>query len=135
MNLLTNYTFEYSYSKKRTTDEIIKVPLSAATGYSGGQWRNAGTLEGHSHEAALGAVLVSKGDRFWRVNLTGDRTRQKITDLKVGAFLIGPSEGTTNTQIFRIAAGQPFGVIYGSKWIRTADQLAQTIRTGRLTGT
>jgi TonB-linked SusC/RagA family outer membrane protein len=133
MNFLTNYSLEYSYSKKRTTDEIIKVPLSAATGYQS-QWRNAGTLEGHSHEAALGAVLLSKSNMFWRVNVTADRTRQQITDLNVGAFLIGPSEGTTNTQIFRIAKGEPFGVIYGDKWVRSADQLAATIKAGKLTG-
>jgi hypothetical protein len=135
MNFLKNYSLEYSYSTKRTTDEIIRVPLSAATGFgSGGQFQNAGTLEGHSHEVALGAVLLSKADYFWRVNLTGDRTRQKITDLKVPPFLVGPNEGDANTQIFRIAAGQPFGVIYGSRWIRTQAQLEETIRAGFLTG-
>jgi TonB-linked SusC/RagA family outer membrane protein len=133
-NFLTNYSFEYSYSKKRTTDEIIKVPLSGAAGYQV-QYQNAGTLEGASHEIALGAVLASKADYFWRVGLTGDRTRQHIVDLKVAPFLTGPSEGTTNTQIFRIAAGEPLGVIYGSKWIRTQSQLAETIKTGHLTGT
>lgn len=133
-NFLRDFTFEYSYSQKRTSDEIIKVPLSAAAGYQF-QWQNAGTLDGHSHEAALGAVLLSKADYFWRINLTGDRTRQRIADLKVGAFLIGPSEGTTNTQIFRIAKGAPFGVIYGDRWIRTASQLQETIRTGHLSGT
>ena len=110
------------------------MPLSAATGYQN-QWQNAGTLEGHSHEAGLGIVLASKADYFWSVNFTADRTRQSIEDLKVGAFLIGPSEGTTNTQIFRIAKGEPFGVIYGAKWIKTADQLAETIKTGQLGGT
>src|SRR5207237_4073209 len=85
-------------------------------------------------EAMFGAVLLSKADYFWRLNITGDRTRQKITDLKVGAFLAGPSEGTTNTQIFRIAKGEPFGVIYGGKWIKTAAQLDETIKAGRLTG-
>ncbi|HSQ29358.1 MAG TPA: SusC/RagA family TonB-linked outer membrane protein [Gemmatimonadaceae bacterium] len=134
LNFLTNYSFEYTYSQKRTTDEIIKVPLSAAAGYQV-QWQNAGTLEGHSHEAALNTVLLSKADYFWRVGLTGDRTRQKIADLKVGAFLIGPSEGTTNTQIFRVAKGEPLGVIYGSKWIKNQAELEQTIKTGRLTGT
>jgi hypothetical protein len=133
-NFLKNYTLEYSYSRKKTTDEIIKVPLSAAAGYQY-QWLNAGALEGHSHEAELGAVLVSKADYFWRVSLTGDRTRSTITDLKVGAFLIGPSDATTNTQIFRIAKGAPFGVIYGDRWIRTLSQLQETIKTGRLSGT
>ncbi|MDQ6633439.1 MAG: SusC/RagA family TonB-linked outer membrane protein [Gemmatimonadota bacterium] len=133
-SLFRNVSLEYSYSKKRTTDEIIKVPLSAATGYQT-QWQNAGTLSGYSHEAALGLVLLSTQGRFWRVNVTADRTRQRIDDLRVGAFLVGPSETTTNTQIFRIAAGEPFGVIYGSKWIQTQGQLDESIRSGGLTGT
>ena len=129
-----NYSFEYSYSKKRTTDEIIKVPLSSASGYQT-QWQNAGTLAGTSHEAALGAVLLSKADYFFRLNITADRTRSKIEALSVAPFLIGPSEGTTNTQIFRVAPGEPLGIIYGSKWIQNADQLAATIKAGKLTGT
>ena len=134
LSFLKNVSFEYSYSSKRTTDEIIRVNLSAATGYQN-QWQNAGTLSGHSHEAALGVVLLSKADYFWRVGVTADRTRQRIEDLKVGPFLVGPSDGTTNTQIFRVGAGEPFGVIYGSKWIQSASQLDETIKAGKLSGT
>ena len=135
INFLTNYSLDYSFSKKRTTDEIILVPLSGVTGYTGGQWQNAGTLSGQSHELALGMVLLSKANSFWRVNITGDRTRQKIEELKVPPFFVGPDPNDGNTKIFRIAANQPFGVIYGSRWIRTADELQQTIAAGRLTGT
>lgn len=135
LNFLTNYSLEYSYSEKNTTDQILKVPLSAAAGGYQQQWQNAASLAGHTHEAALGAVLLSKADYFWRVNVTGDRTRSKITDLKVGSFLVGPSETTTNTQIFRIAKGETFGVIYGDRWIRTPAQLQETISSGGLTGT
>ena len=134
LNFLTNYSLDYSFSKKKTTDEIIQVPLSGATGYQN-QWQNAGTLSGNSHELAFGAVLFSKANSFWRVNITADRTRQTIDDLKVPPFFVGPNPGDANTRIFRIAAGQPFGVIYGSRWIRTADQLQQTIAAGMLTGT
>ena len=133
MNFLRNFNLEYTYSEKRTTDEIIKVPLSAASGYQS-QWRNAGTLDGNSHEMALGAVLLSHADYFWRVHLTGDRTRTKIADLKVGPFLIGPDENDPNTQIFRIAKGEQLGTVYGSRWIRTQQQLEETIRAGTLTG-
>lgn len=134
VNFLTNYSLDYSYSQKRTTDEIIQVPLSSVTGYVD-QYQNAGTLSGKSHELALGAVLMSKANSFWRVTITGDRTRQRVEDLKVPPFFVGPNPGDANTQIFRIAPNQPFGVIYGSRWIRTADQLQQTIAAGRLTGT
>ena len=133
-NFLTNYSLDYSYSKKRTTDQIILVPLSGATGYVN-QYQNAGTLSGNSHEFGLGAILLSKADYFWRLNITGDRTRQKIDTLTVPPFFAGPDDNDGNTQIFRIASGQPFGVIYGSKWVKTQAQLEETIRAGRLTGT
>jgi hypothetical protein len=48
---------------------------------------------------------------------------------------VGPNPDDDNTKIFRIAANQPFGVIYGSQWIRTPAQLQATIDAGRLTGT
>lgn len=134
VNFLTNYSLDYSYSVKRTTDEIIQVPLSGATGYNQ-QWQNAGTLSGKSHELAFGAVLLSKANAFWRLNITADRTRQRIEDLKVPPFFVGPNPNDGNTKIFRIAADQPFGVIYGSRWIKTPDQLQQTIAAGLLSGT
>ena len=62
---------------------------------------------------------------FWRVNITADRTRQRIEDLKVPPFFVGPDPNDPNTQIFRIAAHQPFGVIYGSRWIKTPQQLQE----------
>jgi TonB-linked SusC/RagA family outer membrane protein len=130
VTFLKNFTFEYSYSDKVTSDQILLAPVSAATGYRN-TWTNAGTLAGQTHEAALGAVLISSGDMFWRVNLTADRTRQQITDLKVAPFLAGPDG---NTSLFRVAAGEPFGVIYGTRWIRTPEQLDATITSGKLAG-
>jgi len=134
VNFLKNFTMEYTYSNKSTSNQIMSVPLSAAAGYQN-QWRNAGTLAGYTHEVAFGAVLASSADFFWRLNLTGDRTRQKITQLAVAPFLIGPDPNDANTRIFRIAAGQKFGVLFGSRWIRNADQLAATLKSGKLTGT
>ncbi|MFM8782262.1 MAG: hypothetical protein ACKOFO_12555, partial [Gemmatimonadota bacterium] len=127
LTFLRNFTFEYSYSDKVTSDQILLAPVSAATGYRN-TWTNAGTLAGQTHEAALGAVLLSTGDMFWRLNVTADRTRQQITDLKVAPFLAGPDG---NTSLFRVGAGEPFGVIYGSQWIRTPEQLAATLQSGK----
>lgn len=138
IQFLRDFSLNYSYSDKKTSDQILNVPVSSATGYQN-TWTNAGTLAGQTHELALGAVLITKRDVFWRVNVAADRTRQKITSLNVAPFLVGPNgvngTGDGNTRIFRIAAGEPFGIIYGSKWIRTQDQLAQTIKGGQLGGT
>jgi hypothetical protein len=91
-----------------TSDQILRVPVSSASGYRN-QWRNAGELSGYTHEVALGAVLLSKKDFFWRMNVVGDRTRQTITDLNVGPFLVGPDDGDAGAHLPR-AKGK-FGVI------------------------
>ena len=124
LDFLKRYSLEYTYSNKTTKDQIMLVPLSAATGYQN-QWKNAGTLAGKTHELALGALIATSPTFSWRASVTGDRTRQKITQLNVAPFLTGPSYAGNDdvTQIFRIAAGQPFGVMYGEKFIRNIDQL------------
>ena len=130
LNFLKNFSLEYSFSQKKTSDQILRVPLSSAAGYQN-RWENAATLEGSTHELAFGAVLASRKDFFWRMNLTGDRTRSRITALSVQPYLTGPDGNTT---IFRIAPNQQFGIIYGEDWIKTSAQLATNIANGRLTG-
>jgi TonB-linked SusC/RagA family outer membrane protein len=130
LNFLTKFTVEYSYSDKLTTDQILEVPLSAAAGYRT-QWQNAGTLAGNTHELAASALLLAKRDYYWRVGVTADRTRSKITALNVPPFLSGPDG---NTQFFRVAEGETFGVIYGERWIKTAEQLATSIASKKISG-
>ena len=130
LNFLSRFTLEYSYSNKLTKDQILLVPLSAAAGYKF-QWQNAGTLAGNTHELAASVLLLSKNDYFWRVNVTGDRTRTQITALSVPPFLSGPDD---NTKLFRVAAGEVFGVMYGERFIKTAEQLASTITAKKLSG-
>ncbi|MDB4889105.1 MAG: hypothetical protein JWL61_960 [Gemmatimonadetes bacterium] len=130
LNFLSRFTLEYSYSKKITKDQILEVPLSAAAGYLT-QWQNAGTLAGNTHELAASVLLLSRNDLYWRVNVTGDRTRTTITELKVPPFLAGPD---ANTKFFRVGAGESYGIIYGERWIQTADQLATTLAAKKLSG-
>jgi TonB-linked SusC/RagA family outer membrane protein len=124
IDFLGRFTLEYSYSRKESKDQILLVPLSAATGYKN-QWQNAATLLGKTHELALGALLVDRPDFSWRLNITADRTRQTITQLSVAPFLVGPDYAGNNdvTQHFRIAAGQTFGVIYGTRTVRNIADL------------
>lgn len=127
-------SFEYSYSNKSTRDQILLVPTSAATGYRN-TWKNAATLDGTAHEVSVGAVLASTANTFWQVNLTGDRTRSRITALNVGPYLAGPDATDVSTRIFRVAPNQAFGIIYGTTWIRTTEQLETNIKNGMLPGT
>lgn len=127
-------SLEYSFSNKVTRDQILLVPTSAATGYRN-TWQNAATLAGTSHEVAMSTVLASTANVFWQVNITGDRTRSRITALNVGPYLAGPDATDASTRIFRVAPNQAFGIIYGTTWIRTAEQLETNIENGMLPGT
>lgn len=131
LDFLGRYRFEYTNSDKVTRDQILLVPLSAATGYKN-QWRNAGTLKGRTQEAALGGLLASRPSYTVRLNITADRTRNHITELNVPAYLTGP--GGTETQVFKIAPGQTFGVMYGNRTVRTLDQLYEDPAKKALSG-
>ena len=124
IDFLSRFSLDYSYSRKNTTDQIILVPLSAAAGYRY-QWQNAASLLGRTHELSLGVILADRPELSWRLNVAADRTRQYITSLNPAPFLTGPSyAGSTDvTQIFKIAPGETFGVMYGTRIVRSINQL------------
>ena len=140
LDFLQRFSLEYTYSNKVTEDQILLVPLSAAVGYRY-QWQNAGTLEGKTHEAAFRAMLMDRQDFSWRLNVTGDRTRQKITSLGVAPFLVGPGYGLGSsednnkvTRVFKIQEGETFGVIYGTRTVRNIDDLYDDPAKAALSG-
>ena len=124
VDFLSRFSLDYSYSRKNTTDQIILVPLSAAAGYRY-QWQNAAALLGKTHELSLGVILADRPELSWRLNVAADRTRQYITSLNPAPFLTGPSyAGSTDvTQIFKIAPGETFGVMYGTRIVRSINEL------------
>src|SRR6266702_1823374 len=72
IDFLGRFSLEYSYSRKETKDQILLVPLSAATGYLN-QWQNAATLVGKTHELSLGVLLADRPEFSWRLNVAADR--------------------------------------------------------------
>ena len=124
VDFLSRFSLDYSYSRKNTTDQIILVPLSAAAGYRY-QWQNAASLLGKTHELSLRVILADRPELSWQFNVAADRTRQYITSLNPAPFLTGPSyAGSTDvTQIFRIAPGETFGVMYGTRIVRSINEL------------
>jgi len=70
-------------------------------------------------------ILADRPELSWRFNVAADRTRQYITSLNPAPFLTGPSyAGSTDvTQIFKIAPGETFGVMYGTRIVRSINEL------------
>lgn len=120
VEFLNRFSFEFTNAKKVTSQQVLPVPLSSSAGYTS-QWRNAGTLEGTTNEAAFGAVLANSRDLSWNLNVTFDQTRMKVTQLSVPPFATGSNQ--QSNQIFLIAPGVTYGAMYGYRWDRTRRDL------------
>jgi TonB-linked SusC/RagA family outer membrane protein len=113
------FTLEYTYSQKTTKDQIILVDLPSVVGFTN-QYQNVGALKSSTHEIAMGYQIVNNRDMAWVVNVTGDRTRQTITDWplpeKLNSFGQQP-------QTFFLAQGARLGIMYGNHAIRNINEL------------
>ncbi|SNZ01497.1 SusC/RagA family TonB-linked outer membrane protein [Flagellimonas pacifica] len=120
MNFLDRFSFEFNYVKAKTEDQILRVPLSAAAGFSA-QWRNAGEIDATTYEASLNANIIKSDNVSWDLGIVWDKSEQKVSQLDVPAYLTGP--GTQETTLFRIEEGQNFGVMYGNDFITSLSDL------------
>ena len=123
MSFLGRFSLSANYARAKNTDQILNVPVSAATGFVS-QWQNAGDLESTAIEFNLGVDLIKKNDLQWRVNLLWDRVRQKVIKLNRSGYAI------VSGGIFRIAEGEAFGTLYGRDWATSLDEVANQVPEG-----
>ena len=112
-------TVEYNFSTKNTKDQIINAPLLATSGFVT-QWQNVGALRSKTHEIAVGFQAINSRNLALQFNLTGDRTREQITDWPLPDAAYGPATGFSP---FQFAAGVRLGAMRGQKWVRNLDDL------------
>jgi len=124
VDFFDRFSFEGTYSTTTVEDQILDVPLSAAAGGFNSQFQNAGALETNTWEASFSAVAIQERDMNLTFGLTFDRTRQEVTELNVPPFFQGSS--TQGANVFFVAPGETFGVIYGRKFVTSLDQLSST---------
>jgi len=131
LDFLDRFSVEFSYAKNVIDDQILKVPLSSAAGFPF-QWQNAGSLESETIEAQINASVFRENNFKWDLQLSFDRTKQKITKLNVAPFLqsnvltslrqepVGPA-------IFLVEEGISFGTMIGRDFARNLDQVPQLL--------
>jgi TonB-linked SusC/RagA family outer membrane protein len=120
INFLDRFSFEFNYVKAKTTDQILRVPLSASAGFSA-QWRNAGEIDATTYEASLSGNIFQNDNFSWDMGIVWDKSEQKISRLDVPSYLTGP--GTQESTIFRIEEGQNFGIMFGNDFITSLSDL------------
>ncbi|OLD39168.1 MAG: hypothetical protein AUI57_04320 [Candidatus Rokubacteria bacterium 13_1_40CM_2_68_8] len=122
---------EYSYSRKKTTDQILLVDLPAVTGFSLGQWQNTGALRSTTHELTFAARLINSPTTSLTLNIVGDRTRQVITEWNLPERKYGFEQ---MPEAFFLGRNSDLGVLYGNRWIRNIDDLYADPAKAKLSG-
>ena len=119
---LEKFNLEIARSYATTTGVFFQVPQPAATGYKY-QWANAATTSSNTWEVTFGTQLIKKKDLDWTINLTFDKTVQKVTDCSAPSLPVGPV--INGQQIFRVGKGSVIGQADGYTWVRSINELKQ----------
>ncbi len=119
--MLNRYGLTVTYARANIDRQLLQVPVSAGTGFVN-QWQNAGTLQNTTWELSLNLPLVQRRDVSWSLRFIYDRTRSVITKMDIPPYFDGPPQQGAGS-MFRYAAGERFGTIYGRYFLRNCAEL------------
>ena len=106
--------FDFAYYKSNSVDQIVRVPVTTATGFSS-KILNAGEIENKGIELSLFAIPVKTDDFTWRFSGNWSQNKNEVISLAEGinTLQLGSFQGgvTINAEV-----GQPYGVIYGTDY-------------------
>ncbi|PCH75431.1 MAG: SusC/RagA family protein [Flavobacteriaceae bacterium] len=107
--------FDLSAYRKKSTDQIMSVSVSTATGYNS-QWVNAGEMTNKGVELSLFGSPIKTENFEWNVNINWAKNKNKVvklyddvTELQLASVQGGVSINAT--------VGQPFGTIKGFNYV------------------
>ena len=109
-------SLDATYYNQLSKDILVPRPIAASTGFAA-YYSNAGEMTNKGIELSLGADVVKVKDFVW--NLSGNFSRNRNEVIKVASTLKQFNVESTFGDIEPYAiVGQPYGVLFGSKWAR-----------------
>lgn len=107
--------FDVAYYKSNSIDQIVTVPISASTGYTG-KLLNAGEIENKGIEVSLNAMPVKNDNFTWSLNVNWSQNKNEVLKLAEGieTLQLGSFQGGVS---INAEVGQPYGVIYGTDFV------------------
>lgn len=114
---------DVTYYQQTTTDQIINIAVSKATGYDS-KVINAGEITNKGIEAVLYGTLVKQQNFNWDVAINFAKNNNQIVDLYTDA-----NGNTLETIVLtsrrglslEARVGQPYGTLFGSAYLRVPD--------------
>ncbi|MGH7602568.1 MAG: SusC/RagA family TonB-linked outer membrane protein [Gemmatimonadaceae bacterium] len=121
---LNRFNLELVQANRITRGAFLAVPLSLAqNGGFTNQVQNAADVSARTTELSLETDVFTRPDMSYSFTLTGDHTAQRIDHLARAPFRVpGLGQGQ---DMFYYKEGEPLGIMYGAKWVRSFDQLKQ----------
>jgi len=115
-SILSNrVTFDFSYYKSNTNNQIFRVPQSGSSSYSN-SLINAGELENKGVEVFVSGYPIKMNDFKWQMSINWSKNKNKLisldagrTNLQIASFQSGLTLNAT--------VGEPYGMIKGSDYI------------------
>ena len=106
---------DFAFFDRTTVDQIYRVPVSAATGYTSRRL-NAGEMNNKGFEIALNTTPVQTKDFRWDLGVNLYRQKNKVVKLAEGIESI--DRGNTWAADLRVAEDLPYMSVFGQDFIR-----------------
>jgi len=109
--------FDVTYYNTKSTNQIVKMPVSRATGYDF-KVVNAGEIQNKGIEVSVYGTPVKTPSFSWTINANWSRNRNKVNSLPEGVqnLQLNPASMQGGISI-NAALGQPYGTIRGSNFV------------------
>lgn len=112
----------FTYYNSKSTDLLVVRPVAAASGFSF-YTSNAGEMRNKGIEIELDVDIVRSNSFTWTLGGNFTKNKNEVIKLAPGVDQFSVESAFTGIGAYAIA-GQPYGAIYGTKWVRNdAGQL------------
>jgi TonB-linked SusC/RagA family outer membrane protein len=107
---------DLTYYDQKTTDQIISIPISAASGYSSKNI-NAGEIDNKGVEVTLNLGIIQAANGFnWNMNVNFAKNKNEVVELAPGVEQY--ELGTYWDLKVMAIPGEPYGSLYGADFLR-----------------
>ncbi len=108
---------DVTYYQSLSKDQIIEVPVAFSSGFALAV-ENAGEIENKGVEVLLNAQPIKRKNFSWDVTVNFAANENTVISLAEGVNDIRFASAGVASTSNRAIPGQPFGVIYGTRWLR-----------------
>ncbi|MBQ0151321.1 MAG: SusC/RagA family TonB-linked outer membrane protein, partial [Chryseobacterium sp.] len=108
-------TLDVAYYKTKTIDQIITMPVSSGTGYTG-KIVNAGRIDNKGIEVQLGITPVKSSNFTWTMDANWSKNKNEVVDLYPGItnLLLNSFQGGVS---LNARVGEAWGTLIGSDYV------------------